>query len=126
MEKTVAHSLVNQALTEYDAAMEQLNKSHKDFVMIAAVEQVKKSITDFLKAFLVEKGEENFPENDLLRIQKICAGYDKRFDDLHLDSIALLSEDDSMVYTNDLTEGRLNRYIKTMESTRGLVLELLR
>ena len=124
MELTTANH-IEQALKEYDRVKEELNRPQEDLVMIAACELVKKSMTDFLVAFLSEKGMDSFEQQDLLQLQSMCMTFDVRFADLDLSSIACLSEEDSMAYTNDLEDQRLAGYVKTLDRLRDLVLEIL-
>ena len=123
--ETLTNKLIDKALTEYEEVLDELNRPKKDLVMIAVCEQVKKSISDFLAAFLAEKGVLDIRKNDILHMQKECAKFDKAFETLHYESIAFLCEDASMVYTNELDNTRLNRYVDTMKKTKEMVFKAL-
>lgn len=124
MEIVSANSLIDKALKEYHAVLDELNRPQEDLVMVAACELVKRSISDFLAAFLTEKGEEVTDREDILTLQKQCAGFDRSFEELDYSGISCLNEESSMVYTNALEDSRLTRYVDTLKQTKELVLNL--
>lgn len=125
MESIVAEKLVTRALKEYDRVKEELNKPHRDFVMIATCELVKNAISELLAAYLFENDIQNFNRRDLLSMQKQCASIDDRFMGLKLAPIALLCDEESATYTNAIDEERLNRYVLTLEDVKKLVMASL-
>lgn len=122
----LTNNLMHNAETEYEEVLEELNRPHKDQVMIASCHLVKKSIGDFMAAFLAEKGAENMVDDDILKMQQACAKFNGEFAKLDLSTIALLCEPSSMIFTNELNSERLQRYVETLKNTRMLVARAIR